>query len=65
SVLEVLNKSSEVLGIEIKSKIAKPRDGDPAKLYANTEKVRKILNWKPKYSLEDIIKTEYQFRNKK
>ncbi|MGL5732697.1 MAG: UDP-glucose 4-epimerase GalE, partial [Metamycoplasmataceae bacterium] len=45
SVLEVLNKSSEVLGIEIKSKIAKPRDGDPAKLYANTEKVRKILNW--------------------
>ncbi|MGL5617490.1 MAG: UDP-glucose 4-epimerase GalE [Metamycoplasmataceae bacterium] len=65
SVLEVLNKASDFLGIEIKSKIAKPRKGDPAKLYANTEKVKKVLNWKPKYSLEDIVKTEYQFRNKK
>ncbi|MGL5205583.1 MAG: UDP-glucose 4-epimerase GalE [Metamycoplasmataceae bacterium] len=67
SVLEVLNKSSDVLGMKIKSKIEKPRDGDPAKLYANTDKVRKVLNWIPKYSLEDIIKTEYQFRitNKK
>ncbi|MGL4252161.1 MAG: UDP-glucose 4-epimerase GalE [Metamycoplasmataceae bacterium] len=65
SVLEVLNKSNEVLGIEIKSKIAKPREGDPAQLYANTDKVIKTLNWAPKYSLEEIIKTEYEFRNKK
>ncbi|MGL5592047.1 MAG: UDP-glucose 4-epimerase GalE [Metamycoplasmataceae bacterium] len=65
SVLEVLNKSNEVLGIEIKSKIAKPREGDPAQLYANTDKVIKTLNWTPKYSLEEIIKTEYEFRNKK
>ncbi|MGL5205130.1 MAG: UDP-glucose 4-epimerase GalE, partial [Metamycoplasmataceae bacterium] len=65
SVLEILNKADYVLGVTVKSKISKRRDGDPAKLYANTEKANKILNWKPQYSLDDIIKTEYEFRSKK
>lgn len=64
SVLEVLNQSIITLGIDIKNQISNRRDGDPAKLYADTAKVQKILNWKPTYSLEEMIKTEYEFRRK-
>ncbi|MGL6125115.1 MAG: UDP-glucose 4-epimerase GalE [Metamycoplasmataceae bacterium] len=64
SVLEVLNKSIKILGTNIKSIVLDKRLGDPAKLYANTEKVVKSLNWKPIYSLEDIIQSEYDFRVK-
>ena len=64
SVKEVFDKAEEVLGIKIKNIIAPRRAGDPAKLYSNTSKVNSILGWKPKYSLEQIIKSEYDFRKK-
>lgn len=64
SVLEVLKKSIEVLGIEIKNQIGPNRDGDPAILYANTQKIQQILKWKPRYSLNEIILSEYEFRKK-
>lgn len=62
SVLEVLNESINTLKIDIKNEIADRRDGDPAKLYANTDKVKQILNWEPKSSLDEMIKSEYNFR---
>lgn len=64
SVKEVLNKSIEVLNIDIKHKIAPRRAGDPAKLYSDITRVKNILNWNTKYSLDEIIKSEYNFRKK-
>ncbi|MGL5520243.1 MAG: UDP-glucose 4-epimerase GalE [Metamycoplasmataceae bacterium] len=62
SVLEVLNKAIEALEIKIPNKKSARRDGDPAQLYANTSKVKDILKWSPNRSLDDMIKTEYNFR---
>ncbi|MBR3348132.1 MAG: UDP-glucose 4-epimerase, partial [Mycoplasmataceae bacterium] len=65
SVKEVFDKSKEVLDSNIKVNIQARRLGDPAKLYSDTSKVQKILNWKPEYTLEKIIITEYNFRKNK
>ena len=65
SVKEVFDKSKEVLDSNIKVNIQARRLGDPAKLYSDTSKVQKILNWKPEYTLEKIILTEYNFRKNK
>ncbi|MGL5246546.1 MAG: UDP-glucose 4-epimerase GalE [Mycoplasmoidaceae bacterium] len=64
TVLEVLNKAIETLDIKIPYELGLRREGDPAKLYANTSKVNSILNWKPKTSLAQMIQTEYNFRKK-
>lgn len=67
SVLEVLNESIKTLKIDIPNKIVERRKGDPEKLYANTKKVKEILEWCPKLSLKDMVLSEYKFRknNKK
>ncbi|MDK2819558.1 MAG: UDP-glucose 4-epimerase GalE [Mycoplasmataceae bacterium] len=62
SVLEVLNESIATLKINIPNELSSRRDGDPAKLFADTKKVRSILKWETKYSLEQMIQTEYDFR---
>ncbi len=62
SVQEVLNKTIEVLNININNQVAPRRKGDPAKLYSNNDRATKILNWKPVYSLSEIIQSEYKFR---
>ncbi len=63
SVLEVLNTAINILKINISSIIVERRDGDPAILYANTDKAKLVLKWVPKLSLGEIIKSEYKFRN--
>ncbi len=62
SVQEVLDQAIKVLNINIKNEVGPRRAGDPAKLYSDTSKVRKILGWKPKYTLDEIIESEYNFR---
>ncbi len=62
SVLEVLNQSIKTLSIDIPNEMSGRREGDPAQLYANTTKVNQVLKWAPKYSLDNMIKTEYDFR---
>ena len=62
SVKEVLDKSIETLKININYQIGPRRAGDPGQLFSTNEKATKILHWQPSYSLEEIIKSEYQFR---
>lgn len=64
SVLEVYNQARETLNLDIKSQISQRREGDPATLLASTKKIKEILNWEPKKTLDEIIKTEYDFRKK-
>lgn len=62
SVKEVLDQTIQTLKIDINYQVGPRRAGDPAKLFSNNEKATTILKWKPSYSLEEIIKSEYQFR---
>lgn len=60
SVLDVV-KTVQKLG-QIKYEIIERRPGDPAKLIASNEKAKKILQWQPKFGLEDIIRSDFEFR---
>ena len=60
SVLDVA-KTVQKLG-NMHYEITERRPGDPAKLIASNDKAKAILKWTPKYGLEDIIRSDYEFR---
>ncbi|AAT27679.1 UDP-glucose 4-epimerase GalE [[Mycoplasma] mobile] len=64
SVLEVVKTFEKQLNKKLNYEINPKRDGDPAFLVASTTKIAKILNFKPKFSLEEIVKTELAWRKK-
>ena len=42
-----------------------PRFGDVAKVYANTSKLKKLINWKPRYNnLEFMLKSAIKWEKK-
>lgn len=66
SVLEIIKAAELVTGEKIEYQIVERRKGDPASVVACSEKVNKILNWKPYYgNIEDIIRTAWNWMNKK
>jgi UDP-glucose 4-epimerase len=62
TVLEVAQAVNEIA--PLKYVIGDRRDGDPAELIASNEKAHQILNWVPKYTLKDIVLSDYQYRKK-
>ena len=68
SVLEIINSCEKILGKKIKFEIHEPREGDPDKLIADSQKAKTELNWKPKYqTIDSILKTaiNWHLKNKK
>ena len=61
SVMEILKKSGEITGKNIEFEISERREGDPAVLVADNNKAKRILNWTPKYDLNQIIKTAWNW----
>lgn len=62
SVKEVLDIAKEVVGKDIKAEMALRRAGDPAVLVASSERIKKELNWQPKYNdLATIIGTAWKW----
>ena len=59
SVLEVLDAMKKVSGKEFRIEFSDRREGDPAKLVADSTKLKNKLGWKPKHDLEVICKTAY------
>lgn len=65
SVLEVIRTAEKITGKKIKAVEWQRREGDPPILVSSNEKIKKILNWRPKYiELEDIIKTAWVWHQK-
>lgn len=50
SVKEVLETMKRVSGVDFKVEIAPRREGDPAVLIANSEKIKKQMGWEPRYN---------------
>ncbi len=67
SVLEVIDTAVEVTGRMIAMQYAARRPGDPAKLIADSSKLKKDLAWQPKYDLRAILESSWQWvrQNKK
>jgi len=64
SVLEVIQAFNKACGVSVPFKVEGKRDGDVAACYAKNEKAKKVLNWQPVFSLEDMIKSAWKFQQK-
>ncbi|ADL42838.1 UDP-glucose 4-epimerase [Caldicellulosiruptor obsidiansis OB47] len=64
SVMEVIEKASEVVGKKIPYEIGPRRAGDPSILVASSQKAQELLGWQQKYnSLETIISTAWKWHS--
>ncbi|HEY58604.1 MAG TPA: UDP-glucose 4-epimerase GalE [Anaerolineae bacterium] len=62
SVLEVIETARKVTGHPIPAVVAPRRPGDPARLVASAEKIRRELGWQPQIPrLEDIIASAWEW----
>lgn len=64
SVKEVIAIAEKVMNKKINYEITERRAGDPAILVADNKKAKKLLDWQPKYNLEDILRTAYNWHLK-
>lgn len=64
SVMQCIKTAKKILKKEVKYKIKPRRLGDPAILITSYDLAKKTLNWKPTKSLEDMIKSDIEFRVK-
>ena len=61
SVLELINLFEKVNQLKLNYKIGERRDGDVVVAYADTSKIKNELNWSTKYSLENALKTAWNW----
>lgn len=65
SVLEVVETARDVTGCPIRIRIEAPREGDAAKLVADTKKARAVLGWHPSMSdLPQILRSQWDWRQR-
>jgi UDP-glucose 4-epimerase len=65
SVREVIKTVKKVTGRHVASVDSPRRPGDPARLVASSEKIRKQLGWNPEYpDLETIVQTAWEWHRK-
>ena len=65
SVKEVIAMCRKITGIDFKVEETDRREGDPALLIADPTKAHTLLNWKTQYSLEDMVKTSWNWEQHK
>jgi UDP-glucose 4-epimerase len=64
SVQEVVSAVERITGKKVPTHIGPRRAGDPAELVADPSLAEKILNWKAKRSLDEIISTAWNWAKK-
>ncbi len=65
SVKEIINLAESITGREIKTKVEKRRNGDPALLIADYAKANKYLGWTAQYNIREIIKDAWNWHKNK
>ncbi len=65
SIKEVIDAAKKVTGTDFEVKSGKRRDGDPARLVADSTRLQKELGWKPEFTdLETIIQHAWEWEQK-
>ncbi len=65
SILEIIKLASQITKVEIPYTVVDRRPGDPPILIANYDKAKEYLNFKPKYDIQKIIETAWQWQRNK
>ncbi len=61
-MLEVIETARRVTGRPIAITLGPRRPGDPAALLANPGRAARELGWRPRFGLEDMIRTAWAWR---
>ncbi|MBP9099652.1 MAG: GDP-mannose 4,6-dehydratase, partial [Ferruginibacter sp.] len=64
TVLETIKAFEAVTGKKLDYQLAERRPGDVVAVYANNDKARNLLGWQPKYGLQDIMRTAWEWEQK-
>lgn len=64
SVFEIIQETEKITGKRVEFKIKDRRPGDPASLIASFENAAGLIEWKPAYGLDEIIRSAWQWRSK-
>jgi UDP-glucose 4-epimerase len=65
SIREVLETAKRVTGRPIKTCYTDRREGDPPVLVGANAKAREVLQWSPRYSLEETIASAWKWHVQK
>ena len=61
TVLEAIHAFEKVTGKKLDYSLADRRPGDVVAVYANNNKAKQLLNWIPRYNLDDMMRTAWQW----
>jgi len=61
TVLEAIRSFEKIAGQKLNFKIALRRTGDVAAIYSDSSKALKLLNWKPKHTIESMMETAWKW----
>ena len=61
TVLEAIRAFEKVSGKKLNYKIALRRDGDVEAIYSDSSKALKLLGWKTKFNIEQMMKTAWEW----
>lgn len=62
SVLEIINQFTQVNHTKLPYIVGPRRPGDIVKIYANTTKANKLLNWSTELSVKDALKDAWRWQ---
>ncbi len=65
TVMEAIHAFEKATGEKLNYQIGLRRDGDVVAIYANFQKAADQLGWQPRYSIEDIMKSAWQWEQKR
>ncbi len=66
SVFEMIEAAEKATGKKINYEVTGRREGDPAVLVADNSKAKDILGWQPKFGLDEIMQTAWNWhKNRK
>ena len=63
SVLELVEAFKKASGVDVPYKIVERRAGDPAKVYANADKAKKLLGWEAEFGIEQMCKDSWNWQS--
>jgi UDP-glucose 4-epimerase len=64
SVLEIINQYEKISGKKIEYSFSARRQGDLPEIYADVSKANRELKWKAKFSVEDSLKSAWEWQKK-
>ena len=64
SVMEIIDAFEKNTKVKLNYRIGARRPGDVEAIYSDSSKAEKILGWKPKFGIDDMMKTAWRWQKK-